>query len=488
MDGNDILALGFPKGKCIGMALQYASFLESKGWAEANIKTALRNTLNQPGHSLQYPTYPEETVLAQELVDRKNRETIFSFYERGNVAPYKVWGDHLIDQQTKDQMENALRVPVALQGALMPDGHLGYGLPIGGVLAADNAVIPYAVGVDIACRMMLTVTNYKVTDMLMSGGGLPDFSKSGKLARAIENETRFGAGASFGRTPRQHPILDDPRWGDIPFLRTLKNTGRSQLGSSGGGNHFVEFGVFKNDQRMKTPFGSIPKGQWLALLSHSGSRGVGFKIANHYTRVAKEKCRGIPKELEHLAWLSLDDPDGIEYWEAMNFAGDYASACHHSIHESVLRAAGLSPLCHVENHHNFAWKEQVVVNGERREAVVHRKGATPAGKGVLGLIPGTMADTSLLVRGLGNEESMNSSSHGAGRAMSRTQAIKTLDNDQARNYLSKNDVTLLGASLDEAPGAYKDIREVIQAQSDLVEVVGHFDPHLVKMAGDKSPI
>ena len=166
----------------------------------------------------------------------------------------------------------------------------------------------------------------------------------------------------------------------------------------------------------------------------------------------------------------------------MNLAGDYASACHEIIHSKMQHALGAEVLTKVENHHNFAWKE--IWNGE--EVIVHRKGATPAAKGVMGIIPGSMTAPGFLVRGKGEEHAINSASHGAGRQMSRTQAIKTITTNQMQTILKDQGVTLIGAGLDEAPMAYKDIHQVMAAQQELVEVVAKFTPKMVRMADDGS--
>jgi tRNA-splicing ligase RtcB len=164
---------------------------------------------------------------------------------------------------------------------------------------------------------------------------------------------------------------------------------------------------------------------------------------------------------------------------AMNLAGDYASACHHVIHQRLAQTLGRQPLRMVENHHNFAWKEQW--NG--KEVIVHRKGATPAGIGVLGVIPGSMTAPGFIVKGKGKEDALQSASHGAGRRMSRTAALKSITHDQLTELLRHKGVKLLGGGLDEAPFAYKDIHSVMKAQEDLVETVGLFYPKIVRMDG-----
>ncbi len=388
--------------------------------------------------------------------------------EFARPAPWRQWGSD-IDPAAVDQMRAAASLPVALAGALMPDAHVGFGLPIGGVLATDNAVIPYAVGVDIACRMRLTVLDMPPATIT---------SDERRLARALERETRFGIGAHFDE-PRHHDVLDRD-WSISPVTKGLKDKARAQLGTSGSGNHFVEFGTLTLEQR---DLGLDP-GVYLALLSHSGSRGSGAAVADHYSKLAMELHPELPKDQRQLAWLDLDSDEGREYWEAMELMGAYAAANHALIHRHILEALGAQALAAVENHHNFAWKERHPIEGRQREVIVHRKGATPAGEGVLGVIPGSMASPGFVVRGRAGEHSLASASHGAGRRMSRTAAKKSFSWEEVRAHIRDRGVTLISAGLDEAPFAYKDIRRVMEAQRDLVDVVARFDPCLVKMAPD----
>jgi tRNA-splicing ligase RtcB len=365
------------------------------------------------------------------------------------------------------QMEKACLVPVAVAGALMPDAHVGYGLPIGGVLATENTVIPYAVGVDIACRMKMTVLDIPARELQ---------KHQDRLTRAIEAETRFGVGASF-KNRRQHEVLDAD-WSVSPVTNQNKDRAWSQLGTSGSGNHFVEFGLFTAHGEIH----GLAPGTYVALLSHSGSRGTGAAVCDHYSKIAFSQFPDLPSELKRLAWLSLDSQEGQEYWAAMELMGRYAAANHALIHKHVAANLGAEVLLDLENHHNFAWKERHVINGVEKEVVVHRKGATPAGQGVLGIIPGSMASPGFVVSGKGNPESLNSASHGAGRVMSRTQATKTFEWKKVNAFLREKGVTLISAGLDEVPMVYKNIHEVMAAQSDLVTILGQFDPKLVKMA------
>jgi hypothetical protein len=246
----------------------------------------------------------------------------------------------------------------------MPDAHQGYGLPIGGVLATENAVIPYAVGVDIACRMRMSIFGVEDAENVLAS------PVRERLRAALESETRFGMGAKFdGGQRRDHPVLEED-WRVTQVTARLKDLAWTQLGTSGTGNHFVEFGLLRLDR----PAAGVEPGSYLALLSHSGSRGTGAAVASHYSKLAEELHPDLPKELRNLAWLSLDLAEGQEYWQAMNLMGGYAAANHERIHHHVAQALGFEVLAVVENHHNFAWKEE----HDGRELIVHRKGATRA--------------------------------------------------------------------------------------------------------------
>ena len=381
--------------------------------------------------------------------------------------PYKNYGKNL-EQGAIDQMEIACRLPVVAAGALMPDAHVGYGLPIGGVIAVYNAIIPFAVGMDIACRMRMTVYD---ADVSVLGEDIEKFKG------AIARNTRFGVGSHWNH-PLYHPVIDNPLWHELPVVDVDK--ARSQLGSSGHGNHFVEFGSFRPYRDYHSEeYGSLIKDkEYLALLSHGGSRGTGADIARHFSKVA-ENIRGLPQEFKRLSWLDIDSEEGPQYWLAMNLMGQYAAANHLLIHNGITRSIGLDTVFFAENHHNFAWNEESC--GE--SYFIHRKGATPAHIGQLGIIPGDMGSPGFLVEGKGNPDSLMSASHGAGRAMSRTQAKKVLDWDVAMRTLKERGITLMSGALDEVMGSYKDIHAVMALQKDLVDTIGQFDPKLVKMGG-----
>jgi tRNA-splicing ligase RtcB (3'-phosphate/5'-hydroxy nucleic acid ligase) len=399
---------------------------------------------------------------------------------RENPLPYQVWGDQFIDPESRKQMDAAMRLPISVSGALMPDAHVGYGLPIGGVLATEGAVIPYAVGVDIACRMHLSI--FPVSPIALR-------QKEGQFKKALMEQTRFGAGSKWSGNERaEHEVLDDPAWSETKFLGSLTDTAYRQLGTSGSGNHFVEWGAFSLAEADEDL--GLNAGEYLALMSHSGSRGIGFKIANHFSELARKLHPNLDKKVQHLAWLPLEWHEGQEYWLSMELAGRFAAANHEVIHKRVAKAVGLKAAASIENHHNFAWRERIpapagFANAEQ-EVIVHRKGATPAGKGVFGVIPGSMADPGYVVRGKGNLAAINSASHGAGRAMSRRAALDKLTKTERDRYLKERGVTLLGGGLDESPQAYKRIDDIIGAQADLIDIIGKFTPMIVRMDGTGS--
>lgn len=462
MKPKEIRALGIPAGDPLRMVQKNLGSASQAGLKKRDIQELLLKLVENPKEYWEHPIFGEA---AQALLACP---AVTPFVERSEPAPYQQWGENL-EAQSIQQMHNACRLPVAVAGALMPDAHVGYGLPIGGVLATRNTVIPYAVGVDIACRMKLTITDIPVKSL---------DSEKLHLIHCLNEETRFGVGAQF-RKPHDHEVMDLD-WSVTPLTARLKEKARKQLGTSGSGNHFVEYGLFQIDK----PDLGLQPGQYVAILSHSGSRGSGAEVAAHYSRLAQDLHPELPKELSYLAWLDLDKEEGQEYWAAMELMGEYAAANHAVIHRELVKALKTKVLAQLENHHNFAWKEHHL--GE--ELVVHRKGATPAGQGVLGIIPGSMATPAFVVRGKGKAESLNSASHGAGRVMSRKKANESFRWKDVRPRLEAAGVTLVSAGIDENPFVYKDIREVMQAQHDLVEVVAQFDPKIVKMApeGEKA--
>jgi tRNA-splicing ligase RtcB len=410
-----------------------------------------------------------EDVIAMRKEGKFVRQERSNYKLKEEIAEFPVWGMEHIEVGALAQMRTAVQLPISVAGALMPDAHQGYGLPIGGVLATTaNTIIPFAVGVDIACRMCLSIFDLPAQAI--------DTEKD-KLKNILVDNTYFGIGCTT-KSYFDSSLFDSPAWKETKIIRSLRDKAYSQLGTSGTGNHFVEWGELS---LADDALSGVPAGRYLALLSHSGSRGFGGTIADHYSKIAMTKTK-LPSEAKHLAWLDLENEEGQEYWIAMNLAGEYASANHHEIHNKIARALGVKPISMIENHHNFAWKEQLA---DGTEVMVHRKGATPAGEGVLGIIPGSMSTPGFLVRGKGNPDSINSASHGAGRLMSRSAAFRTLDKKLIAANLEEKRITLMGSDVDEAPMAYKDIHAVMAAQSDLVEVLAKFEPRIVRMANPK---
>ncbi|MCC7375990.1 MAG: RtcB family protein [Verrucomicrobiales bacterium] len=456
MNQKDLIRLGVPSGEAMRRGIDFISRYILKGLDKTTLPNAVEAVVKDPAHHV-------DDELAGEFAKALLRAPAPL---RPESAPWQQWGSG-IEPEAVNQLARACRLPIAAAGALMPDAHVGYGLPIGGVLATQDSVIPYAVGVDIACRMRLSILDYPTRDLER---------RRDRLIQAIERETRFGVGAFFAER-RDHEVMDQD-WGVSPVTRQNKDRAWSQLGTSGSGNHFVEFGLFSCSESI----GDLPPGEYVALLSHSGSRGTGASVCDRYSKLAMEQHPALPKEVKHLAWLSLGSEPGQEYWAAMELMGCYAAANHALIHHHVIRNLGAQLLLGIENHHNFAWKERHTIDTTEHEVIVHRKGATPAGNGVLGIIPGSMATPGFVVRGKGNTASLHSASHGAGRVMSRTQALETFEWEKVNRVLRDRGVHLISAGLDEVPMVYKDIHSVMAAQKDLVDVVGQFNPKLVKMA------
>lgn len=474
--GNDLLELGWQQGPAIGSALIVARQLLANGLSAEILSSHITAVYNTPD---EYADDSDWGETAQMLL--RSREKLTYPQLRDEPAPLSVWGRELIDEGSYQQINDAARLPVALRVALMPDAHVGYGLPIGGVAALEGAIAPFMVGVDIGCRMHSTIFDRNPIHLKQ---------KDREYEQMLRDHCYFGRTRVPKSAQREHPILDDPRWALLPrHLRNLQDLAVSQLGSSGGGNHFVEWTrliIHPNNPQ------GIDAGEYIALVSHSGSRGVGFKLANYYSKIAEDGAYFLPKNLRKLGYLDWKRGEGQEYEIAMSLAGDFAKACHEVIHDRMREAAGGQVLAIVQNHHNYAWR---VEREGQLPVFIHRKGATPAAKGDLGIIPGSMAAPGFFVEGRGDSAesildspSMHSASHGAGRRMSRRKAHESFDRGKVRSLLKARGVTLIGGGLDEAPDAYKDPRKVLAAQSDLVRIWGEFHPVIVRMAASGSSL
>lgn len=364
--------------------------------------------------------------------------------------PIKLWLEvEEMEEGALEQARNLANLPFAYKHiAIMPDTHVGYGMPIGAILATKGAVVPNAVGVDIGCGMCSLRTN--LTDI-----ETPELKK-------IMDIIRKTVPVGFNH----HESRQDESWmpekkGDLPIVEQEYQSALYQIGTLGGGNHFIE----------------IQKGSdgYIWIMIHSGSRNIGFTVANHYNNIAKEKNEAsgenVPRDL---AFIPEDSEYFDLYWNEMNYCIDFALANRKLMMERV-KLAFMEIMPEVEfadfinKPHNFAALEEHF--GEL--VIVHRKGATRARKGEWGMIPGSQGTQSFLVKGKGNAKAFESCSHGAGRVMSRSEARKSLDLEEERKILT--DQGILHAirhrsDLDEAPSSYKDIDEVIANQTALVEV------------------
>jgi tRNA-splicing ligase RtcB len=217
MDGNDLLRLGYRPGHIVGLALKAAKKAQAAGVSEEDVKSSLLNVLNMPESYADDPVFGQ--VAGQLIAQKPKQSSASQNYELNTSAPYRVWGSSQIEPGALDQLKRAVRLPVAVRGALMPDAHQGYGLPIGGVLATWNSVIPYAVGVDIACRMRLTV--FDAAPYVLE-------QKRDKFRKILEEKTRFGTGSAWAE-PRNHEVMDDPAWSELSVVRRFKDIAWQQL-------------------------------------------------------------------------------------------------------------------------------------------------------------------------------------------------------------------------------------------------------------------
>lgn len=360
--------------------------------------------------------------------------------------------------------------------ALMADGHLGYIMPIGGVAAYKNKASVAGVGFDIACG------NAAIRTRLHAG----DFNNSELHAYADEIQTTLSFGVGRNNrcedAPADDPLFEDEAWEAVPLKHrdALRDKARNQLGTIGSGNHYVD--VFADE------VGDI----WVGV--HFGSRGFGHTIASNFMALSQGKQWGTRvKEAEAL--LDLDSPMGQDYWALMNLAGDYAYEGRKWVARKVVEILGGTELELVHNHHNFAWKEEH--NGE--EFVVVRKGATPAWPGQKGFVGGSMGDNSVILEGTNSKAGdgmLQSTVHGAGRVMSRTEAIgkrnrKTgeikkpgkVSPEMMREWLVDKGVILRGGGLDESPHVYRRLPDVLEAQGDTIRILHTLTPLIVVMAG-----
>jgi tRNA-splicing ligase RtcB len=367
-------------------------------------------------------------------------------------VPVKLWLNDL-ETSAIEQAVNVAKLPfVYSQVAIMPDGHQGYGVGIGTVFATNDVIIPNAVGVDIGCGMTAVKLDVNEEFIRTYYSEILEFCHNRGILSIRRNSILHGRGLSDIDMPFTNVILEHA------------SNASKQLGTLGGGNHFIEF--------QKDEDGHI----WLMV--HSGSRNLGKQVADHYNKVAvylNEKYHSaVPKEL-NLAFLPLRSKEGQDYLTDMQFCVEYALYNRAAIIEDITDLWNMSIIEDINCSHNFARME----NHFGKNVMVHRKGATSARKNELGLIPGSQGANSYVVKGLGNNESFHSCSHGAGRVLSRTKAKNELSLQEQQEILNAKNVmhTLHSEDdLDEAPGAYKNIDKVMELQKDLVEIVHTLEP------------
>ena len=371
-------------------------------------------------------------------------------------TPIKLWLDD-IEAGTLVQAKNLANLPFVFKHiAIMPDAHLGYGMPIGGVMAAKDIVVPNAVGVDIGCGMCAVRTSLTDIDT--------------ETLKNIMLEIRLTVPLGFKHhKSKQRKSLMPERTDEMKIVDAEYQSALTQIGTLGGGNHFIEI--------QKGGDGRI----WLMV--HSGSRNIGFRVANYYNRLAAElnkKWKSPVSPKWQLAYLPLDTTAGQQYLQEMGYCVEFALANRKLMIERFqaavyhnVREVSFEPIINIA--HNYA----VIERHFGKDVIVHRKGATSAKSGEFGIIPGSQGTTSYIVKGKGNPESFESCSHGAGRIMGRKQAQRQLDLKTEIKRLERQGIihAIRGKrDLDEAAGAYKDISKVMKNQADLVEIVEQLKP------------
>ena len=371
-------------------------------------------------------------------------------------TPIKMWLDpKALEDGAFEQAYNLSRLPFVFKHiALMPDCHVGYGMPIGGVMATEGVIVPNAVGLDIGCGMCAVKTT--LTEI-----GMKDL-------KDIMSKIRERIPLGFEHHPNPQTWDGFDTAPDVQIVQQQLKAAKYQLGTLGGGNHFIE----------------IQKGNdgFIWLMLHSGSRNFGKQIAETYHDKARALCSRWHSDIPNmeLAFLPMEAPEAKDYFEAMKFALSFAKESRRkmavAIMDSIIEiipSAGFADL--IDVHHNYAVWE----NHYGKNVIVHRKGATSAREGQIGIIPGSQGTKSYIVRGKGNFESFNSCSHGAGRKMGRKDAIRRLNLEDEQKILDDQGIIhsiRTKGDLDEASGAYKSIDEVMANQADLVDIVTELRP------------
>ena len=375
--------------------------------------------------------------------------------------PVKIWA-RTVDPSAFKQIMNLSTLPFAYHHlAFMPDVHAGVGMTIGGVLAAESAVVPNDVGVDIGCGMCAVKTNIRVEDLTSE-------SLRKVFMRGVRSAVPLGM--EHHKVPQDEALM--PQGFDIDSMWVVSRQYKSalkQLGTLGGGNHFIEF--------QKDPEG------WMWVMIHSGSRNLGLQVGEYYNEKARKLnriWRSNVREDINLAFLPVGSKEFHDYWTEMEYCVQFALANRKLMMDRICAVikdnvpeAEFEPMINIA-HNYAAWENHFGEN-----VIVHRKGATSAREGEVGIIPGSQGTRSYITVGLGNPDSFMSCSHGAGRVMSRTEAVRTLDLKAEQEKLDSKGIvhSIRGRKdLEEASSAYKDIDEVMASQRDLTRILTPLEP------------
>ena len=438
----------------------------------------------------------EQAISDKEQLEAANK--IIKLRKEG--IPYKIFGQHLIEQVAIDDMNWIARLPYVVWLSLQADAHRvkEKHVPVGGVVKTLDCILPGVVGNDIACSVMLTVIDQVVNDQAWWDQFYDAFDyilRTYTYFGIMYNPLEVHGNPLFdeiGSPKAIEALVDQLQHEDAKKLvRKLAGTARNQFGTSGDGNHFIEIGytdttpvyIYNGKDWPISRTGLRPSpDSHLAILSHFGSRGVGAVIADYYLDLANE-LNPVPKGMEDNAPLFFDtDGHAEDYLVLMNWAGKFAQNSHAYIHDrlmvemskrGIIDYSQMSKFS-IYTKHNFAWV--------KNDGIWHRKGSTPAPVAEYAMIPATMGDKSQIVIGLGNEESGDSASHGAGRKMSRSVALQHIHGDTAETVKKRYGINLIGGGNDEHPDAYKSIKEVMDEQKEIVKTVGTFRAVHVRMA------
>lgn len=429
--------------------------LRQTGWSQSTLKTYLLHLRESPENYRQDPILGDlARLLLQERV---------CYLEPEGLEP---WPDR---SPGRRGLPEARRLPISVHGAVLPGRQAGWGLPVGGVLATRDSVIPRAVGRDVGCRVHLSI-------FPEASVGIERPAGRSRVRRTAGPWIRFGLDGCLSN-PGGDPIFDDPGWSRLPLLSRYRERTRQRFGSSGTGNHFVDFGV------VRVEGGVVPDkpegGRFLALLSHHGSRGLGEAITAHFHQQARRQRGDLPRELRDWAWLELDSCEGQDYWAAMELCLRTTEASHRWLHANLARELELGPSWSHSSPHNFASRE--IWRGQK--VVVHRKGAIRLGPEEFGVICGSQTAPTLLVHGTDSDEALHSASHGLGREMSRGTARRAYRRRHTEELYRQADVEVVNHQPDEWPGTYRVQSDSVAGHAGLITSVGAFEPRLVWMCG-----